>query len=154
MNRLKVNFTFCEVIQMFMVFIVYGWFFYFSWISYSEFQNEMTGMSQFITPANDLPLPTITVCSKEIFKNVSDETNQKMLLQNLNNYVFTFNDLFHQKFLKNKHWKSHEIFSAKLGLCFSLRANQNINSTNYYLFFLLLPTGQSYQVGLCTYMPP
>ena len=75
MNRLKVNFTFCEAIQMFMVFIVYGWFFYFSWISYSEFQNEMTGISQFLTPAKDLLLPTITVCSEEIFKNVSEETS-------------------------------------------------------------------------------
>ena len=147
MNKIKVKSTSCEFIQMFLIFIVYGWFFYFSWISYSEFQNEMTGISQFLTPAKDLPLPTITVCSEEIFKNVSEETSREMLLQNLNNHVFALDDLFHKIFLYYiQDWHPHEIFSSHLGVCFSIAPKQNVNGRNHNYYWIALPIGKSYQV--------
>ena len=134
---------------MLMIFVIYGLFGYFCIKSFFEYQEEMTGLNQFFTPVEDLPLPVITFCSQEIFKNVRNETTKENALLNVGEYLFSMEDLFHQEFLKKNHtWNTHEIFSSKLGLCFSLRANQNINGQNYFFYWIKLPINLSYQVGL------
>ena len=133
--------------QMVLVFVAYGWFGYFCLLAYIDYQKEMTGLNQFLTPVRELPLPTITVCSKDIFKNVSDETTAEMILPNMKDHVFTKKDMFHENFWWEK-WDSHEIFSLHLGLCFSIRAKMNVTGKNSNNFWLLLKTGRKYKVGL------
>ena len=133
--------------QMVLVFVAYGWFGYFCLLAYVDYQKEMTGLNQFLTPVRELPLPAITVCSKDIFKNVSDETTAEMILPNIEDYVFTKEDLFHENFIWGM-WDSHEIFSVQLGLCISIRARMNVTGKNSNNFWLLLKTGRKYKVGL------
>ena len=107
----------------------YGLFTYFSIDAIVEFAEGNIGVSQISTPVTELALPTITVCSKEIFKNVDSETSPDDILKNLSNYVFTWNDFFHHKFLENlQDWDSHEIFNPRLGVCFSLKFKHTWNS--------------------------
>ena len=136
-----------KISQILMIFTAYGGFGYFAIQAFIEYQAEMTGLNNFFTPVPDLPLPSITFCSQEIFKNVPDGTSKEMVLQNIKDYVFTMEDLFHQEFLKKEQiWNLRPIFSSKLGLCFSIRANQNINGTNYHSYWIRLPIGKLYQV--------
>ena len=46
-----------------LVFVAYGCFGYFCLLAYIDYQKEMTGLNQFLTPVRELPLPAITVCS-------------------------------------------------------------------------------------------
>ena len=136
-----------EFTQMVLVFLAYGCFGYFCIQGYIDYQKEMTGLNQFLTPVRELPLPAITVCSKYIFKNVSDETTAEMILPNMKDHVFTKKDMFHENFWWEK-WDSHEIFSVQLGLCFSIRAKMNVTGKTSNNFWLLLKTGRKYKVGL------
>ena len=133
--------------QMVLVFVAYGWFGYFCLLAYIDYKKEITGLNQFLTPVRELPLPTITVCSKDIFKNVSDETTAEIILPNIKDHVFTKKDMFHENFWWEK-WDSHEIFSLQLGLCVSIRAKMNVTGKNSNNFWLLLKTGGKYKVGL------
>ena len=136
-----------EYAQMFLVFMAYGWFGYFCLKTYIDYQKGMTGIDQFLTPVKELPLPTITVCSGKIFKNVSEETTADTILQSIPAHFFTREDLFHETF-KWKFWDYREIFSVQLGLCISIRARTNATSTNLNHFWIFLQTGRKYQVGL------
>jgi hypothetical protein len=98
-----------ELTQMVLVFLAYGCFSYFCIQGYIDYQKEITGLNQFLTPVNELPLPAITVCSREIFKNVSEETTADMILESMPNHFFTREDLFHETFMVEK-WNPHEIF--------------------------------------------
>ena len=143
-KRMKINVR--ESTQMILVFVAYGWFAYFCLIAYIDYQKEITGLNQFLTPVNELPLPAITVCSKEIFKNVSEDTTADMILESMPNHFFTREDLFHETFMW-KFWDYREIFSVQLGLCISIRAKTNATSTNPNHFWIFLQTGRKYQVG-------
>ena len=147
-NMKKITkFSLRQSTQLVLVFVAYGWFGYFCLLAYIDYQKEMTGLNQFLTPVRELPLPTITVCSKDIFKNVSDETTAEMILSNIKDHVFTKEDLFHENFMWEM-WDSHEIFSLQLGLCVSIRARMNVTGKNSNQFWLLLKTGRKYKVGL------
>ena len=68
----------------------------------------------------------------------------EMLLQNISDYVYTREDLFHETFLKDlQNWNPHEIFSSNLGLCFSVKLNQNINESTQNFKFLTLPVDRN-----------
>ena len=144
-KRMKINLR--ESTQMILVFVAYGWFAYFCIVAYIDYQKEITGLNQFLTPVNELPLPVITVCSKDIFKNVSDETTAEMILPNMKDHVFTKEDLFHENF-EWETWDSHEIFSVQLGLCISIRARMNVTGKNSNRFWLHLKTDRKYEVDL------
>ena len=136
-----------EFTQMVLVFLAYGCFGYFCIQGYIDYRKEMTGLNQFFTPVRELPLPTITVCSNEIFKNVTDDTTAEMILPNIKDHVFTKEDMFHESFSWEK-WDSHEIFSVQLGLCISIRARMNVTGKNSNRFWLRLKTDKKYEVGL------
>ena len=147
-NMKKVaKFSFRKSTQRVLVFVAYGWFGYFCLLAYIDYRKEITGLNQFLTPVRELPLPTITVCSKDIFKNVSDETTAEIILPNIKDHVFTKKDMFHENFWWEK-WDSHEIFSLQLGLCVSIRAKMNVTGKNSNNFWLLLKTGRKYEVDL------
>ena len=134
-----------EYTQMILVFLAYGCFGYFCIHGYIDYQKEITGLNQFLTPVNELPLPAITVCSKEIFKNVSEDTTAKMILESMPNHFFTRHDLFHETF-KLEMWNPHDIFSPQLGLCTSIRAGNNVTDSSYNPFWIYLQAGKKYKV--------
>ena len=75
----------------------------------------------------ELELPTITVCSKDSFKNVDSNTSREEILENLSNHVFKWEDFFHQSFLEAlENWDYHEIFHRRLGVCFSLKFKKTL----------------------------
>lgn len=138
---------------MLLIMAFYGLFAYFAIHIFSAYQAELTGLNQFLSPVSELPLPTITVCPKELFKNITSETTPEMVLQNIDEHVFSWEDLFDETFASPyltklfDSWHPHrEIFSKSLGLCYSLRAKKDINPQNYYNFFIYLPIGKKYQV--------
>ena len=134
---------------MILVFVAYGWFAYFCLTAYIDYQKEITGLNQFLTPVNELPLPAITVCSKEIFKNVSEETTADMILQTMPKHFFTREDLFHESFVLDlEKWNPHEIFSSPLGICTSIRAWMNSTSGSFSPFWISLQAGKKYKVDL------
>ena len=131
--------------------IAYGLFAYFALHSFFEYRKELTGINQSIETVEELSLPTITVCSQKVFKNVENDTTTEMVLQNLNDYVYAWEDLFDGFFtgLASRFWNPHrEIFSKDLGLCYSLSNKFKANPTNHYLFYIYLPVGKKYQVRL------
>jgi hypothetical protein len=91
------------------------------------------------------------VCSQEIFKNVTIETTTEMVIENLNDYVFAWEDLFDGKFTEqySLYWKPHrEIFSKKLGVCYSLNPKSAAKPGNCYLSYMILPVDKRYQVHM------
>ena len=137
--------------QRVLVLVAYGWFGYFCLLAYVDYQKEMTGLNQFLTPVRELPLPAITVCSKEIFKNVSADTTADMIIQNMPDHFFKREDLFHPNetsIFKLEEWNPHEIFSPHLGLCTSIRAPMNATSGSFSPFWISLQAGKKYKVGL------
>ena len=141
----KMNINLRESTQMILIFLAYGWFAYFCFQAYIDYRKEITGLNQFLTPVNELPLPAITVCSKEIFKNVSEDTTGNMILENMPNHFFTREDLFHETFMLEM-WNPHEIFSPTLGLCTSIRAWNNVTDSSYNPFWIYLQAGKKYKV--------
>ena len=70
---------------------------------------------------------------QDVFKNVRDDLTADGLLQNVSEYVYTKEELFHQTFLREwMEWNPHEIFSSILGLCFSIRFNQDVTQTSNF----------------------
>ena len=131
--------------------IAYGLFAYFALHSFFEYRKELTGINQSIETVEELSLPTVTVCSQKVFKNIKNDTTTEMVLQNLNDYVYAWEDLFDGFFtvLASRFWNPpREIFSNDLGLCYSLSNKFKANPTNHYLFYIFLPVGKKYQVGL------
>ena len=144
-----INISVRETIIFLLISFAYGIFAYFSLNAFFEYRKELTGINQWLEPVRELPLPTITVCAEEGFKNVSSETTTEMMLQNLNRYVFAWKDLFDGKFTEyhSLFWNPHrEIFSNKFGLCYSLNPKSNARSGNFYLFYIYLPVDKRYQV--------
>ena len=120
-KMIKINLR--KTIMWIMISLAYLMFGYFSLHAFKEYQKELTGINQWLEQVQELPLPTITVCSQDIFKNISKDTTPEMVLQNLSDYVFEWEDLFDDRFTENTRifWNPHrEIFSNKLGLCYSL----------------------------------
>ena len=147
MNSLR-NLGLMEIFQLAMISLAYGVFCYFSIQSFHDFQEQRTGINQFWTPVEELPLPTITICSQDVFKNViSDELTSNMLLQNLSNHVYSREDFFHKAFLKDfLYWNPHEIFSSMLGLCFSVKLRMNVTEATQNHHWLKLPAYKEFQV--------
>ena len=87
-----------DTIIFLLIGIAYGMFAYFSLHAFVEYRQELTGLNQWLEPVRELPMPTITVCSQDIFKNVTNETTTEMVLENLDDYVFAWEDLFDGKF--------------------------------------------------------
>ena len=144
-----INICVRETIIFLLIGIAYGLFAYFALHSFFEYRKELTGINQEIESVKDLSLPTITVCSQEVFKNVKNDTTTEMVLQNLNDYVYAWEDLFDGFFtgLASRFWNPHrEIFSKDLGLCYSLSNKFKANPTNHYMFYIFLPVGKKYQV--------
>ena len=145
------NISLRELTQMVLVFLAYGCFGYFCIQGYIDYQKEITGLNQFLTPVNELPLPAITVCSKEIYKNVSEDTTADTIIQNMPDHFFQREDLFYPydtPFFKLEKWNPHEIFSLQLGLCTSIRAPMNATSGSFSPFWISLQAGKKYKVGL------
>ena len=138
-----------DTIIFLLIGIAYGMFAYFSLHAFFEYRQELTGLNQWLEPVKELSLPTITVCSQEVFKNVSNDTTREMVLENLHDYVFEWEDLFDRKFteLTSTFWNPHrEIFSNKLGLCYSLNHKNAVVPGKSYLSFIYLPVDKRYQV--------
>ena len=151
-KKMKINLR--ESTQMIFVFVAYGWFAYFCLIAYIDYQKEITGLNQFLTPVNELPLPAITVCSKEIYKNVSEDTTADTIIQNMPDHFFQREDLFYPydtPFFKLEEWNPHEIFSLQLGLCTSIRAGMNATSGSFSPVWISLQAGKKYKVGLSSW---
>ena len=152
-NTTKINMK--DMIINLLIGIAFGLFAYFALHSFFEYRKELTGINQSIETVEELSLPTITVCSQKVFKNVKNDTTTEMVLQNLNDYVYAWEDMFHGFFtlLASRFWNPpHEIFSNDLGLCYSLKNKNKANPTNHYLFYIFLPVGKKYQVCLFTPM--
>ena len=62
-----------ETIIFLLISFAYGIFAYFSLNAFSEYRKELTGINQWLELVTELPLPTITVCSQEVLKNVTRE---------------------------------------------------------------------------------
>ena len=132
-----------------MISLAYLMFGYFSLHAFREYHKELTGINQWIEQVQELSLPTITVCSQEVFKNISKNTTTEMVLKNLSDYVFAWEDLFDGffTFLASRLWNPHrEIFSNMLGLCYALSAKNKANTTNFFQSLIFLPVGKNYQV--------
>ena len=148
-TKLSIGSRIAENAIMLLIIAMYGFFAYFSIHVFSAYQNELTGLNQLLSPVKELPLPTITLCPQDIFKNITKETTTEMVLQNLDEYVFSWEDLFASTYMMTAFdsWNPHrEIFSNELGLCYSLRAKKIMDPTNFYYFYIFLPLGQKYQV--------
>ena len=145
-----INISIRETIIFLLISVAYGMFAFFSLKVVFEYKQELTGINQGLEHVEEMSLPTITVCSQDIFKNITKETTTEMVLQNLNEYVFSWEDLFDESFasgFSKPSWDPHrEIFSNYLGLCYSLRAKKTMTPKNFYLFYIYLPLGQKYQV--------
>ena len=139
-----------DTIIMLLIGIAYGLFAYMSISALFEYKEELTGFTQALASVKELPMPTITVCSQNVFKNVNNETDTEMVLQNLKDHVYKWEDLFDESMTQNPSlWNNnHEIFSNRLGLCYSLRSDQNATQQpqNFMYFYLFLPVGKKYQV--------
>ena len=138
-----------DTIIMLLIGVAYGLFASMSINVFFEYKEELTGFNQVLASVKELPMPTITVCSQDVFKNVNDETDTEMVLQNLNDHVYAWGDLFDESMMPGPSslWNNnHEIFSNALGLCYSLRSDKNSTVFNYYKFHLFLPVGKKYQV--------
>ena len=140
----KVSLT--QTIKLICIFAAYIWFAIFSFIAFLDFKEQKTGLNQFLEPVKELAMPSITVCSQEIFHDITNETTADMMLQNLENHVFKKKDLVHENFNLWKLWNLREIFSSHLGLCLTLRIEITYNGRNHYYFFLRLPPNKKYQV--------
>ena len=144
-----INCSVRETIIFILISFAYGIFAYFSLNAFLEYRKELTGINQWLEPVRELPLPTITVCSQEVFKNVSNNTTKEMVLENLSDYVFAWEDLFDDIFTESalRFWNPHrEIFSRKLGVCYSLNPKSNAKPGNFYLSYMYLPVDKRYQV--------
>ena len=138
-----------ETITLILISFAYGMFAFFSLNAFSQYRQELTGLNQRLEPVAELPMPTITVCSQEVFKNVGNDTTKEMVLENLSDYVFAWEDLFDDIFTENAptFWNPHrEIFSNKLGLCYSLSPKSAAKPGNYYRSYMTLPVDKRYQV--------
>ena len=138
-----------DTIIMLLIGIAYGLFAYMSINAFFEYKEELTGVNQVLVPVTELPMPTITVCSQDVFKNVNNETDTEMVLQNLNDHVYAWGDLFDESMMPGPSslWNNnHEIFSNALGLCYSLRSDKTAHPRNFMFFYLFLPVGKKYQV--------
>ena len=64
------NVFFIQITKYIFIFGAYVWFAFFSLFAFLDFQEEKTGLNQFLKPVKALPLPSITLCSQEIFQNI------------------------------------------------------------------------------------
>ena len=137
-----------DTVIILLIGVAYGLFAYMSISAFSEYKEELTGFNQMLVPVKELPMPTITVCSQDVFKNVNNETDTEMVLQNLNDHVYKWEDLFDESMTQSPSlWNNnHEIFSNTLGLCYSLRSDKTAQPRNFMYFYLFLPVGKKYQV--------
>ena len=138
-----------ETITLILISFAYGMFAFFSLNAFIQYRQELTGLNQRLEPVDELPMPTITVCSQEVFKNVNKDTTTEMVLKNLSDYVFAWEDLFDKKFTEyySLLWNPHrEIFSKKMGVCYSLNPKRAAKPGNFYLSYITLPLDQRYQV--------
>ena len=135
-----------DTVIILLIGVAYGLFAYMSINSFFEYKEELTGFNQVLATVRGLPMPTITVCSQDVFKNVNNETDTEMVLQNLNDHVYKFEDLFEESMMSfTGYWNNnHEIFSNTLGLCYSLRTT--INSTKDIDLYISLHVNTRYQV--------
>ena len=81
-----------DTIIMLLIGVAYVLFAYMSINAFIEYKEELTGFNQALASVKELPMPTITVCSQNVFKNVNNETNTEMVLQNLNDHVYKWED--------------------------------------------------------------
>ena len=65
-----------ELIQFVIIVFVYGSFCYFSFDLIQDYQMQKTGMNQFCQQVDELPLPTITICSQDVFKDIDKDLTQ------------------------------------------------------------------------------
>ena len=98
---------------MLLIGIAYGLFAYMSISAFFEYKEELTGFTQALASVKELPMPTITVCSQNVFKNVNNETDTEMILQNLNDHVYEWEDLFEESTMSaTSYWNNnHEILN-------------------------------------------
>ena len=150
MKNITSRISFKNLTGLILVLSCYGCFIYFSIQSFLEFAEGKIGVNQFSTPVTELALPAITVCFKDVFKNVDNDIQPENIFKNLSNHILTWKDLFPPKFKEDfEDWSSQEIFSQILGACFSLKFNKNLNSTTNQKYSdrsIYLLKGKRYQV--------
>ena len=136
-----------DTIISLLIAVAYGLFAYFSLHTFFDYQKELTGFNQEVVATRELAMPFVTVCSQNIFKNVSKETNTETVVQNLNDHVYARGDLFDEDMFSIWWgWSiSHEIFSRVLGLCYTLKTTTNSTTDND--FYIYLHVNKRYQVG-------
>ena len=140
------NFIVKKLIQSIVIFVPCVLFAYYTLKSFDDFRERKTGLHEVLTPVTELPTPAVTVCSKDIFKNISIETTREEILQNLSHHVFTWEDFFHHDFIGNlSDMNPHEIFNPRLGVCLSVKFNKNITHTSKY-WWLRFVRGMNFQV--------
>ena len=143
---------FIQLTKLIFISVAYVCFTIHSFVAILDFKEEKTGLNQFLHPVKELPMPSITVCSQEIFRNITSETTVDVMLQNLEDYVYKRSDLFHETFFSlntlngEKVWHLHEIFSSQLGLCQSLRTDMKYDGGNSHNLVLRLPGSQKFKV--------
>ena len=65
-----------ELIQFVIIVFVYGLFCYFSFDLIQAYREQKTGINQFSNEVDELPLPSITICSQNVFKNIDKDLTQ------------------------------------------------------------------------------
>ena len=117
MKKLSEICGFWKIIQAIIIFLPYLLFVYYVFKTFVDFQEGKTGLHQVLTPVTALPTPAVTVCSKDIFKNITLETTREDILQNLSKHVFTWEDFFHNDFIEElSDMNSYKIFNPRLGV--------------------------------------
>ena len=102
-----------ELIQFVIIVFVYGLFCYLSFDLIQDYQEQKTGIHQFSNEVDELPLPSITICSQNVFKNIDKDLTQgfmKLILKNdlilrPNLYSQSLNSLCLEKMLWFKYRK-------------------------------------------------
>ena len=113
---------------------------------YLEYNEEKTGINRFSVKAESLPLPTVTVCMQDLFKDVDSNTTGEEMLANLANHTYTPTDIFHETFSHQiKKWNPREVFSES-GLCIALTPKQNITKSSMWSNWIQLRTNRKYRV--------
>ena len=84
--KLSKEFGLLEIIHLAILVFTYGLFFLFSLDTFKEYQEEKTGINQYSTSVKELPLPTITICSQNVFKNIEEDS---IPLQNISAHVYS-----------------------------------------------------------------
>ena len=90
--------SFRNFIFMLLIVCCYICFTYYSLIAFVEFRERKTGINHVTTLVTEIELPTITICPKESYKHVDNQTNKDDFLKNLSHHIYSWKDFFPSEF--------------------------------------------------------